>query len=243
MRSTPALILTAAALAAPLSATVAQTNVGQVPIQLDGTILDVTAEGRTTRVPDLATIRAGVLSQAATASAALADNGARMNRVLDALKRAGIAERDVQTSAVGLSPQYRYAENQPPVLTGYQATNTVAVRFRAIARAGPILDALVQEGANQIDGPNLSIDNPDAALDEARTDAIRRARARAELYARAAGLTVTRVVSIAEAGENAGGAPPPMVFARAVRGESADTAIVAGERAVTASVTVRFLLK
>ncbi|MGS3087700.1 SIMPL domain-containing protein, partial [Escherichia coli] len=84
--------------------------------------------------------------------------------------------------------QYRYTDGQPPAITGYQATNTVSVRFRDVARSGTVLDTLVAEGANQIEGPNLSIDKPDAALDEARTDAVKRARARADLYASAAGM-------------------------------------------------------
>ena len=208
-----------------------------------GTVLDVSAEGRTSRVPDLATIRAGVVSQGASAAAALSDNAGRMAKVLAALKRADVAARDVATSTVQLSPQYRYGDNQPPVITGYQATNTVTIRFRAVARSGAILDALVAEGANQIDGPNLSIDKPDAALDEARTDAVRRARARADLYAAAAGMRVARVVSIAEAGQDAGGPPPrPMVYARAMAAD-AKTEIAPGEQDVTVTLAVRFLLQ
>ena len=185
---------------------VAQT-VGQVPIAQDGTLLDVSAEGRTTRVPDLATIRAGVVAQAPTAAAALADNSNRMARVLAALKpgRHRRARRpDQQRRAQPAISHIRTTSRRQ--ITGYQATNTVAVRFRDVKKAGAILDALVAVGANQIDGPNLSLDNPDAALDEARADAVKRARARAELYARAAGLSVARIVSIAEGGENAGGA-------------------------------------
>ncbi|MEN2786249.1 SIMPL domain-containing protein [Sphingomonas qilianensis] len=236
------LALTALAVAAPWSAAVAQTAPSVVPmIQADGTVLDIAATGQTTRVPDLATIRAGVVTQNASAGAALAENAERLGRVLAALKRAGVAERDIATANVSLQPQYRYGENVPPVITGYQASNTVSVRFRAIARSGAILDALVKEGANQIDGPNLSIDRPDAALDEARADAIKRARARAELYARASGLTVARIVSIAENGENAGGAPPPMAF-RLAKAES-DTQIAPGETDVTVTLSVRFLLK
>jgi len=231
-----------AATAAGATAANAQTPVTVEPmIPAAGTVLDVSAEGRTTRVPDVATIRAGVVSQAATAAAALSDNAQRMNRVLAALKKAGVAPRDIATASVGLSPQYRYAENQPPVITGYQATNSVSVRFRDVAKSGVILDALVGEGANQIDGPNLSIDQPDAALDEARADAVKRARARAELYARAAGMRVTRIVSITENGENAGSPNPPMLMARASMAKDS-TQIVAGEKDVTVSVSVRFLL-
>ena len=166
----------------------------------DGTLLDVAAEGHTTRVPDVATIRAGVTTQGQTAAAALAENATRMTRVLAALKKAGVAPRDIRTANVSLSPQYRYADGQAPVVTGYQASNSVSVRFRNIAKSGAILDVLVGEGANQIDGPSLTIDQPEAALDEARVSAVKIARARAELYAKAAGLTVSRIVSIASRG-------------------------------------------
>ncbi|WP_287980809.1 SIMPL domain-containing protein [Sphingomonas sp.] len=213
-------------------------------VPASGAVLEVSAEGRTTRVPDLATIRAGVVSQAATAAAALSDNAQRMARVLTALKRAGVADRDIATATVNLAPQYRYADNQPPAITGYQATNSVTIRFRDVARSGAILDALVAQGANQIDGPTLSIDKPDAALDEARTDAVKRARAKADIYAAAAGLRVVRVVSISEAGQDSGGGDPvrPMMMMR-VRAEAALTQIAPGEKDVTVTLSVRFLLQ
>lgn len=231
------------ALALP-SGAAAQEQPATAMVPAAGTLLDLSARGMTTRVPDLATIRAGVVSQGATAAAALSDNAGRMARVLAGLKRAGIAARDVATASVSLQPQYRYAENQAPVITGYQATNGVAVRFRDVAAAGPVLDALVAEGANQIDGPNLTLSQPDTALDEARADALVRARGRAELYARAAGLRVARIVSIAEAGESAGEPNPPVAYLRSVRrGESASTGIAAGEKDVTVTLSVRFLLQ
>jgi len=208
----------------------------------DGTLLDITATGKTTRVPDLATIRAGVVTQAPTAAAALSDNANRMSAVLSALKRAGIQPRDVATANVSLQPQYHYEDNKPPVITGYQATNNVSIRFRDIAKSGQILDALVAQGANQIDGPNLSLDQPDAALDEARVDAVKRAQARAELYAKATGLSVSRILTIAEGGEIAG-PPPPMPVYRMAAAKAADTQVLPGESDVTVTITVRFLLK
>ena len=208
----------------------------------DGTLLDVTATGKTTRVPDLATIRAGVVTAAPTAAAALSDNAKRMGAVLAALKGAGIQPRDVATANVSLQPQYRYEDNKPPVITGYQATNNVSIRFRDIAKSGQILDALVAQGANQIDGPNLSLDQPDAALDEARVDAVKRAQARAQLYAKAAGLSVSRILTIAEGGEIAG-PPPPMPVYRMAAAKAADTQVLPGESDVTVTITVRFLLK
>lgn len=243
MRSMMAAMALAAGMMAAAAAA-AQTQ-ATPPVLPDGTLLDVTAVGRVTRTPDVATIRAGVVTQAPTAAAALADNATKMDKVLAALRRAGAAERDVTTSNVSLQPQYRYAENQPPAITGYQAVNTVSVKFRDVRKSGAVLDALVSAGANQIDGPAMSIDKPDDALDLARNDAVTRARARAELYARAAGLRVDRIVSIDESGENDGGSPhPPVLYrARAMVADAAPTQVLPGETEISATLNVRFLLR
>ena len=115
----------------------------------------------------------------------------------------------------------RYVDNQPPQLVGYRASNTVNIKFRDLKRSGAILDALVKEGANQISGPNLTIDKPEAALDEARVKAIAAGRARAELYARALGMRVVKVLSVTESG--AVSPRPPMPYA-------ADAIMVSGAR-------------
>ena len=212
------------------------------PVLLDGTVLDISATGTSTRVPDLAVIQAGVVTQSATAAEAMQQNSAQMARVLAALRKAGVAERDIQTARIGLNPQYRYAENKPPVITGYQASNQVSIRFRDVGKSGTILDALVREGANDISGPNLTIEKPEGALDEARVDAIKTARARAELYAQAAGLKVDRILAISESGSLP--ASPMPVMMRAQAGMVADkTEVVAGERELNVTVSVRFLLK
>jgi hypothetical protein len=211
---------------------------------VSGTRLDVSATGEVSRIPNLAIISAGVQTLQPTATAAIEDNATRMERVRAALKRAGIADRDVQTSSINLNPEYRYVENQPPVLTGYQASNQVTVRFRDIAQSGRILDALVAEGANQINGPNLTIDKPEAALDEARRDAIRVARARAQLYAQAIGKQVGRILSISESGGGYAPPPPPMVMMRSgERGGVADSKIIPGEQTLSVSIAVSFELQ
>lgn len=226
-------------------AATAQTAVPMATVVPEGTILDISATGRVSRTPDLATIRAGVVTEAPVAAQALADNARRMDAVVKALRAAGIAARDLSTSNVALAPQYRYEEKRPPTITGYQANNSVTIRFRDIARAGTVLDALARAGANQIDGPALSLSDPEGALDEARAQAVARARARAALYAKAAGLTVDRMVAIDESGESDGGQPRPM--AMMVRSSTmqldAATTVLPGETDVTATLRVRFLLK
>jgi uncharacterized protein YggE len=205
-----------------------------------GTRLDVAATGEVSRVPDIAIISTGVVTRAASAGDALAQNAARLDRVRAALRRAGIADRDVQTSSVSLNPDYVYAEGQPPRLTGYQATNQLTVRFRDIRSSGRIIDALVAEGANQISGPTLTIDKPEAALDEARTKALAAGRARAELYARSLGMRVVRLLTVSEGGSLAP-APIPMAAMRAER--SADTAIVPGEQQLGITLQMSFELR
>ncbi len=208
-----------------------------------GTRLDLSATGEVTRVPDVAIISAGVVSRASTATATLQDSASRISQVLSALKRAEVAERDIQTSNVSLNPEYRYPDNQSPQLTGYTATNQVTIRFRDIRSSGKILDALVSQGANQINGPNLTIDKPEAALDEARANAIAAGRARAELYARSLGLHVARIVAVSESGGYAVPPPAPPVPMMMARSEAASTNIVPGEQKLQVSVSMTFELQ
>ena len=234
-------MLTALALAAaalPATAAVAQTTIA-------GTRLDVVATGEVTRVPDIARITAGVVTVAPTATAALAQNATQMASVRAALKRAGIADRDIQTSSINLYPDYRHdAQGSNPQIIGYRASNEVSVRFRDIAATGRILDALVAQGANQINGPMLAIDKPEAALDEARANAIAVGRARADLYARALGMRVVRLLSVTEGGGY--GSPPPVVMMRAERGAAmgqADSKIDPGEQQLQVTVSMSFELR
>lgn len=238
-------MLSAVALA-PLSAHAQQ---GPAPVlAANATLLSVSAEGRSTRTPDLATFTAGVTSQGDTAAAALAANSADMSRVIAALKRAGIADRDIQTSNLSLSPIYAPQRNLPdgtvtpaqPRIVGYQANNSVSVRQRKLADYGKVIDTLVSAGANQVNGPSFEMEDPDPATDEARTAAMTKARARAELYAKAAGLKVGRILSISESG---GWSPPQPVMYRMAKADAGMAAPVqAGELSLTMTVNVQFEL-
>ena len=95
----------------------------------DGTLLSVSAQAEARRVPDVAAISAGVVTQALDANAAMRANAVQMDKVMAAIKGAGIAERDIQTSSVNLNPQYKYVENQNPTITGYQAKNGSTRKF------------------------------------------------------------------------------------------------------------------
>ena len=209
----------------------------------DGTLLSVSAHAEATRVPDVATISAGVVTQAADANAAMQANAKQMDGVMRAIRAAGIAERDIQTSGINLNPQYRYAENQPPAITGYQASNTVNIKVRDIGDLGGVLDALVASGANQVNGPSFEIDEPEAAYDEARREALAKARARANMYAETLGMRVRRIVSIDEGGGFQPPMPMPMMaMSRAEKGVAYDTAVSPGETTLSANLNVVFEL-
>ena len=207
------------------------------------TLLTMTVEGRTTRAPDVAEISGGVVTSAPTAAAAMRENAEKMNAVVAAIRKAGIAERDVQTAGLNLQAQYRYEANQAPILTGYQASNTVNLRVRSVADTGKLIDTLVGVGANQINGPTFRVENSDAALDEARLAAIATAKARAALYAKAAGLRVRRIASITESGAVEPGPRPMMMKTMALEAADAPTPVAPGEVALSVNVTTVFELE
>ncbi|MEQ1496901.1 MAG: SIMPL domain-containing protein [Novosphingobium sp.] len=219
----------------------------QPAIAATSTLLTITAEGKSVRTPDLAVFTAGVVSEGKTAGEALTANAAAMTRVIATLKKAGIADKDIQTSQINLNPVYGQPVIGPsvqmvqePRIVGYQASNTVTIRSRDIKGFGKVLDALVASGSNQINGPAFQMSDPRAAMDEARGDAMKQARARADLYAKASGLRVVRIVSISEGG---GYSPPQPVYAMAKSADaSSATPIAAGEVEAQVSVTVQFEL-
>jgi uncharacterized protein len=209
-------------------------------VATDGTLLTVSAQGEAKRVPDIATLSTGVVTRAADSNAAMRANAEQMEKVVAAIKAAGIVDKDVQTSGISLNPIYQYGENQPPKITGYEAHNTVNVVVRDIAKLGKILDTLASVGANQINGPSFDVDKKDEALDEARRQAIEKAQARAEMYAKTLGMKVRRIVSINEGGSF--GPPMPMMRGMAMKAEAADTSVSPGENTLSVNLDVVFEL-
>jgi hypothetical protein len=191
--------------------------------------------GEVKAAPDQAQVNAGVTTSAATAAQALAANTTRMTGVFAALKKAGIAEKNIQTINFSVSPQYTNGTNtERPRLTGYQVSNDVSVRLEDVSKLGATLDALVTAGANQMNGISFSIRDTAAMLQKAREAAIADAKDRAETYARAAGVTLGPIQSISEGG---GSGPVPMF--KAVRMmASAPVPVAAGEESVAADVSV-----
>ncbi len=238
MKAAAAFAVLAAAAIPP--AAQAQTQ-GQVMLA-EGTLLTVNADGKSEARPDMAIVNLGVTTEGQTAAAALAENARRMTALNAALRRAGIAERDIQTSNVSVYPQQVYGEGQAPRITGYQANNSVTVKVRNIDNTGRVIDAAVGAGGNTVNGVSFTHADPDAQLDIARRDAIAEARRRAELYASALGMRVNRIVSVSEGG---GYAPPmPVPVERfAAQDSAAATPVSPGEIETRVSVNVMFELR
>lgn len=228
-------VLTAAAVVAP--AALAQAAPPAAESMFRATTLNLSAYGETKVAPDIATITLGVTTEAPTAAAAMQANAAQMSRVIAALKKAGLADRDIQTSQLNLSPQYRYEQNEAPKLVGYQASNQVTLTVRDLGRLGQVVDATVAAGANQVHGISFGLNDPAEAENAARRAAVKALEAKAALYAEATGHRIVRLVSLSEAGGYA--APPPMPVAMFARAEAADmsTKVAPGELKVRIDIS------
>jgi uncharacterized protein len=238
-------VFTAAGLAALLlaaaPAALAQGAPSEAAAVFQATTLNLSAFGETRVTPDMATISLGVTTEKLTAAEASRANAAAMAAAVAALKKAGIEGRDIQTSNLSLNAQYAYEQNQPPRLSGYQAANQVTVTVRDLSRLGPVLDAVVAAGANTVQGVTLGLQNPQAAEDAARREAVKALNAKAALYAQATGLKLARLVNLSEGGGyQPVPAPPVYMMAKAARSEA--TPVEAGELKVRVDVSGVFEL-
>jgi uncharacterized protein len=214
----------AAALAAatlPGSASSAAAEEGGITVQGTGSVASV---------PDRAELSFGVESQAPTAKAALAANAAEMRRVLAALRAAGATE--IKTQYVGLSPRL----NEQNEVQAYVATNSVSATIKQLGRAGAVIDAAVEAGANQVYGPTLSRGDQGDLYRQALKAAVANARESAQALAAAANVSLGRVTAVVEGG----GAPSPMPLAAAKAEDGGSTPIEGGSQHVSATVTVTF---
>lgn len=201
--------------------------------------LDVSATGEVNVAPDLAIVSAGVVQQGKTAREAMMNNATLMTAVFDELESAGIPKSDITTSQLSLQPQYDYQDRRRPIIEGYEVRNTVTVKSDDIEQVGPMLDALVRAGVNNINQVQFTVKDPKTAMETARMDAIREAKAKAEAMADAAGVNLGALISLRESGGNM--MPQPMLM-RAARMEMGDavTPISAGEQTLSVSVNLTY---
>ncbi len=204
--------------------------------------ISVTGEASISVPPDLAQLDAGVASDGKTAREASEANNTAMAKVLAAVKTAGIEDKDVQTSRLSLQPQYAPNRSGPSSITGYRASNRVTVKLHDVGKVASVIDALVGAGANDIGNVNFTVSNASALLDQAREKALADARRKAEIYAKAAGVTLGAPLSIAEEG-----APTPVFRAKMMPASpmamAAPTPIAQGEETLSVSVAVSWGIK
>ena len=226
------LALAAAAIAVPAAA-------ADVQVTSQGPLVELSVTETVKAKPDLAEVSAGVTTQAPTAVAAMQANAKAMDAVIQRIKALGIAPEDIQTTGINLGAQYDYDQSaQRQVFRGYQASNRVSVTLRKIDRTGSVLDALVAAGATDIGGPSFSIDDDTSSRAQARKAAFDKAQAQASEYARWAGYSGVRLLSISEAVNP--GRPMPYAEARvAMAADMKQTPVEPGlvGTAVTISVT------
>lgn len=201
--------------------------------------ISVTGEGQVETAPDMATVSLGVTTEGDTASAALAANSEAVAAVIARLKAEAIEDRDVQTSGLSLGPRYDYGGSNggEPKITGYFAMNIVTVRVRDISSVGGVLDGVVSDGANTLNGLSFGLEDDAAAMDEARRRAVADAAHKAALYAEAAGVKLGRVLSISEPAAVQPRGPVMMAEASFAKG-AADVPVATGEVSLGASVSI-----
>jgi len=203
-----------------------------IAVAPSGPVLNLSATGEAKIAPDMAVITTGVATDAPNAAEAMRLNREKMTAVVATLRRMGVDMKDIQTSGLNLSAQYTYRENLPPLLRGYQASNMVTVKVYDLDRLGQAVDAVVASGANQINGVSFALRDPSAAEDAARRDAVRRLKAKADLYASATGMRLKGLRSLSEGS----GYQPPQPMYRAVAGNVAEmdasTPVAPGELTV-----------
>src|SRR5882724_9681149 len=205
-----------APLAAILATGFAATSLLAAPARAESeppAVISVTGEAKISVPPDLAQIDGGVTSEAKTAREASEANNAAMGKVLLALKGAGIEEKDFQTSRLSLQPQSAPNRPGPPAIVGYRASNRVTIRLRDVTKVAGVIDTLVSAGANDVGGVNFMVSNPSKLLDEARERAVADARRKAEIYAKAAGVTLGAPLGLSEEGS-----PGPTPFRKMAAG-------------------------
>jgi uncharacterized protein YggE len=207
------------------------------------TTLILRGEGRVEMKPDFAQVFVGVTAEAPQAIDAMNQQNAQMTAVITALKKAGIAERDIRTSNLSLNQTYQpYQAGGPPRPRVYSATNRVTVKVRNVDKLGTTIDAIVTAGSNNINGVSFGVENNEQPRKQARADAVREAMAKAEDYASAMGMRIKRIVNVAEPNVSGPRIPVAAMQEVVVTGSFISTPVEAGEVAITQVVDVTFEL-
>jgi len=213
----------------------------------------ISAEGKATVIPDIATINFSVISEGKDPSVIQKENTEKINKAIDFVKGLGIDKKDIKTIGYNLYPKYEYIKSPDPfypfpggkqMIAGYTLNQTVQVKIRDLDKVAVVLAGLPEKGINQLDGPNFTVEDPDKYLNDARKEAFGKARAKVDAMAKANGVRVVRVVTFSE---NQGG---PIIYARAESVGGAPTgtpspppSIEPGSQEVNVQVSVTYAIR
>jgi uncharacterized protein YggE len=200
--------------------------------------ISVTASGTVVAAPDRARIRAGAVSEAGSARAALDGNAQTIRKVFSGLSNAGIDPKDIQTSRFDVQPVYSRPKTGKPQITGYRVINQLEVVVHDVAKLGRLIDRVVTLGANQIDSVRFEVSDLEQRKDDARRQAMRNAIRRATLYAQAGGAHLGDVLRINERVSGSGRNP---TFQSRIAATPAP--IATGQLELTVSVDVTWALR
>lgn len=203
----------------------------------------VTGEGKSTAVPDVAVITAGVQTQGSTVKQVQDEVNRKSNAIIDGIKKLGVDAKDIQTSNYSVHPTYDYSTNTQRI-TGYQGNSTLTIKVRQMEKTNSVIDAATAGGANQVSGVSFEVSDKAKAENEARELAVSEAKKKAETAAKAAGFSLGRVINYSE---NMGGQPPMPYYARmdAAMGipEKVATQVEPGSSEITVSVSLSYEIR
>ncbi len=239
-----------AAAAAVGAALPASTALAQPPapmmVPATGPVVSLSVNEEVRSAPDMATVGTGVQTRAMTAQEAMRLNAQQMNRLIDAVLKAGVDRKDIQTSGINLNPQYDYSNRDgqtQPRFIGYEASNQVTVMIRRIDDVGTVIDRMVGTGATNVNGPSFGIADNAPLLRQAREKAIRTATERAQFYAQQTGYRSARLLSISETGDFRPPMPVMMMAAAPAAAMMEKTRVEPGEMATGVTLSFQYMLE
>lgn len=238
----PLALAAAAAATLPASIASAQQQPASMMVPASGPVISLSVSEEVRSKPDMATVGTGVQTRAMTAQEAMRLNAQQMDKLIEAILKAGVERKDVQTSGINLNPQYDYSNREgqtQPRFIGYEASNQVTVAIRKIDDVGAVIDRMVSAGATNVNGPSFGIADDTPLLRQAREKAIRAAGERAQFYAQQTGHRSARLLSISETGNFA---PPMPMMVRSMAAE-AKTPVEPGEMATSVTLSFQYVLE
>jgi uncharacterized protein YggE len=203
-----------------------------------------TGEGKVLAKPDVGIVDLSIVTEGTTSKQAQDANSKKSKALTDFLAKQGVDEKDIKTSGYNIYPQYKYAPyGGTPSITGYQVNQSVQVKVRDLTKVDAVLDGVVSAGVNQVNGLQLTIDNPEKLKDEAREKAIKDAKEKADSLKSQLGIGIGRIVNFSE---NTSGYPGPIFYDKAMNSEGrggGGPSIPVGENEITVSVSITYQIK